>query len=244
MFTKSHILSEIRRTAEENGGVPLGWRRFQSETGIKPTDSIGKYWARWGDALSEAGYSRNELQPRRSDEDLLGHLTQYVRELGRIPVYSELRLKSRRDPSFPSDKTLRRLGDKRLLAKKLRDHCLARDETDVVTLCDVELSKPENNERTLDERAKADDAPNLGYVYLLRSGRHYKIGRSNSVGRRERELAIQLPETSRIVHSIKTDDPVGIEAYWHGRFNDRRKNGEWFELTALDVAAFKRRKFM
>ena len=32
-----------------------------------------------------------------------------------------------------------------------------------------------------------------GYVYLLRSGKHYKIGRSNAVGRRERELAIQLP---------------------------------------------------
>ena len=29
-----------------------------------------------------------------------------------------------------------------------------------------------------------------GYVYLLRAGKHYKIGRSNAVGRRERELAI------------------------------------------------------
>ena len=81
-------------------------------------------------------------------------------------------------------------------------------------------------------------------MYLLKSGRYYKIGRSISPGRREYELAIHLPERVKTVHTIKTDDPVGIEAYWHQRFSDRRKNGEWFELRREDVSAFRRRKFM
>ena len=57
-------------------------------------------------------------------------------------------------------------------------------------------------------------------------------------------LSIQLPERLKMVHVIRTDDSSGIEDYWHRRFEAKHKNGEWFELDAGDIAAFKRRKFM
>jgi uncharacterized protein involved in high-affinity Fe2+ transport len=88
-----------------------------------------------------------------------------------------------------------------------------------------------------------DDGP-YGFVCLLKSGRHYKIGHTFDVGRRRYDIAIQLPEPVSEEHVIRTDDPVGIERYWHTRFADRRKSGEWFELTRADVTAFKRPKFM
>jgi len=78
----------------------------------------------------------------------------------------------------------------------------------------------------------------------MKSGQYYKLGRSNAAGRREYELSIQMPEKLVTVHTIRTDDPVGIEAYWHQRFGAKRKNGEWFDLSAADVKAFKQRKFM
>jgi hypothetical protein len=99
-------------------------------------------------------------------------------------------------------------------------------------------------QQTSEDTDVANDESAFGYVYLIKSGKHHKIGHSNSAGRREYELAIQLPERATTVHTISTDDPLGIEAYWHRRFESKRLNGEWFNLNAADIRAFKRRKFM
>jgi len=45
-MTREVILSEIRRTAQENGGVAHGKKRFLDATGIAESDWSGRYWTR------------------------------------------------------------------------------------------------------------------------------------------------------------------------------------------------------
>jgi hypothetical protein len=240
-LNKSHILDEIIRTAAANGGVPLGEARFASETGIKRKDWYGTHWARWSDAVREAGYEPNKLSVATAADVLLGQYARLALELGRLPADAELRMKRKSDANFPSWTTFAKLGSKAELVGQLRAFCeLRTDFAAVVGLCEQYLA---GSTPTDDGEEVAEDVT-FGFVYLIRSGRYYKIGRSNSVGRREYELAIQLPERVETVHAIRTDDPPGIEEYWHRRFAVKRKNGEWFELDASDVAAFRRRKFM
>lgn len=161
----------------------------------------------------------------------------YTQELGHLPTAGELRLKRRADANFPSWNTFGRFGSKAQLVKRVRDHCQSNvDLASVVALCDGYLCTANVDSEA--KQLKANEVV-IGFVYLIRSGRFYKIGKSNSAGRREYELSIQLPERPEMVHVIHTDDPSGIEDYWHRRFAAKRLNGEWFDLDAADIAAFK-----
>ncbi|MGC4234562.1 MAG: GIY-YIG nuclease family protein [Niabella sp.] len=234
---KEFILSEIKRVGVADG-KSVGHQRFSNETGIQKADWYGKHWVRWSDALKDAGLSANEFKKAYSDEYVIEKLISLIRELGHYPVVGEIRIKSRADKNFPAHTVFNRVGNKQMLIKKVMTFCETKEEySDVIQICERSYT-PANSERV------KEDGLIIGIVYLIRSGKFYKIGRANSIGRRHYELSIQLPEAAAIIHSINTDDPVGIEAYWHNRFKGKRKNGEWFELSQDDISAFKRRKFM
>jgi hypothetical protein len=90
--------------------------------------------------------------------------------------------------------------------------------------------------------------PRPGFIYLIRSGPHYKIGMSKDPRRRfrqiafgtSRELAIiyttdSLSGEAELVHTIRTDDMPAAERQLHERFADKRIKGEWFGLSRKDV---------
>jgi Meiotically Up-regulated Gene 113 (MUG113) protein len=241
-MTREFILNEIKRTAEANGGKALGRQRFIEETRIKEYEWKGKIWARWGDAVREAGYSPGELRTAFADAYLLEQLAILIRDLGHFAVKMEMRLRKRSDGGFPNEKVYERFGTKSQLASRVIDHCRSKPGfEDVIGICQQVSTNPR-------ESVESGSAvpEEFGFVYLLKSGRYYKIGRSNAAGRRERELDIQLPEKATNMHMIRTDDPVGIEKYWHNRFAIKRvrPGAEWFRLDSTDLTAFRRRKFM
>jgi len=239
---KEHIISEIKRTTEENNGVPLGMGRFQNETGIKQWDWCGKYWTTWGEAISEAGYNNpNKFQTSYPDDYLIEKLIELILELGHFPTSTERRLKGHQNKDFPTHNTFSRFGNKTELIQAVLNYCETHDmKTEVINICRVAVAKAKPRQK---EKEKTENLE-YGFVYLMKSGKYFKIGKSNCAERREFELRILLPEKLELIHKIKTDDPFGIEKYWHERFKDKRKGGEWFDLSASDVKAFKRRKTM
>src|SRR5688572_4880373 len=98
MVDKLTILNEIKRTAGENNGKPLGVARFADETGIRIADWFGKHWKHWAEALTEAGFSPNVLQQPHEEEVLLKAMAGLVLEIGGIPVKGDLLFKRKRDP--------------------------------------------------------------------------------------------------------------------------------------------------
>lgn len=243
-MTREEILEAVRDVVRRTGKVP-GRMLFENETGIRQHEWYGRFWPRWGDVLSEAGFSPNQKTTSADRDAVAAAYLQWVEELGRLPTEGELRVKNHSSKDFPGRQAIRNaLGLKAERVRTLLDYAMstgaaertisvlreAVDATPVpVDMHDTEALQPEVAE---------------GFVYLMRSGKNYKIGRTNALDRRQYEIGVQLPEKFEPIHSIRTDDPSGIEAYWHSRFHAKRLNGEWFRLSADDVRAFKRRKFM
>ena len=234
--SKESIITAYNDLVAEKGGKVIGEGIFMRESHFSRYYWHGGFWRSWSAFQTEAGHTPNGPTQKTEDEMLLQRLAELVLEQKVIPTEPDLVLKRKEDPSFPSKSCFRRWGAREVLLSKLAEYCEGKPEFKVV----VEILK-QGVSGNLERRV--DSFQISGFVYLLRSGKYYKLGRTNAVGRRLRELAIQLPKKPDTVHVIETDDPDGIEQYWHRRFAEKRQEGEWFALSSEDVKAFKKRRF-
>jgi hypothetical protein len=133
------------------------------------------------------------------------------------------------------------------LVQRVYDYCSSRDEcADVAALLVPELIAQKPKSPTAATNSEAGKPTASGHVYLVKSGKLYKIGQTANRWQRMNQLDKQTSEgIDEVVHTIAAfDDAPGIEHYWHKRFEDKGVKGEWFDLSAEDIRAFKKRKWM
>jgi hypothetical protein len=236
---KQYILDKIREITNVSGNPP-GQEKFGKITGLKRTDWYGRYWTKWSDAVTEAGFVGNQYNQAYPKEVLLKHYLNLVIDLQKIPSTGEIRIKCNNDSSYPGHTTFQNvLGNKNEQLAALLEYAKSQNASDDIVKLIVEGLKS-----TPIKSAEKKPDGKIGYIYLIQFGIFYKIGHSNDFDRRLREIKTKLPEEGVLVHVIETDDPEGIEAYWHNRFKEKRARGEWFKLQNDDVKVFRKRKFM
>ena len=78
------------------------------------------------------------------------------------------------------------------------------------------------------------------YVYLMRAGVAYKIGRTNNIPRRLIELTEEArsryKERPVLVHTIETRNSRAIESQLKRIFKPWQDRGEWYFLSVYSVA--------
>lgn len=236
---KAAILAWIKKSASENGGVAPGQEQLDA-IGVPKHAWRGKYWRRWNDAVVEAGCTPNRRTEPIEPVALIVRLAELTRRLKRFPAFVDIRMEPQTDKTFPSHNTFYKLGSQAARIECVRAYAAKHEE-----YRDVLEFLPAADKDAAENAGEAESSKLVdGSVYMLKLGKHYKIGKTFSVPRRHREIALELPEKPDVIHVITTDDPTGIETYWHQRFAAKRTNGEWFALTKEDIRAFMRRKFM
>ncbi|MHA6879197.1 GIY-YIG nuclease family protein [Ralstonia pseudosolanacearum] len=81
--------------------------------------------------------------------------------------------------------------------------------------------------------------PTGGYVYLVKSKYGIKIGKSVNVKSRTRLFEVKLPFPISVEHYAWFDDYSHAERELHAAYHAKRLEGEWFDLSAEDVAHIK-----
>jgi len=107
---------------------------------------------------------------------------------------------------------------------------------------DERLSESDENNQILLRHiqyldSEAERTEGEGYVYLMhRDDGCHKIGLSGKPDRRLSQIQRDFPSAT-LVHTMRADDMRQAEKMMHDEFSAKRKDGEWFNLSAQEVEA-------
>ena len=241
-MSREEIIAGIRALAAVIGRAP-GSKLFESQAELSAHHWRGVYWARWSDALREAGFEPNLRQGKADPELMLEQLAIATRRFGHCPTAPELELYGR-SWEAPSPPTVRRhFGPRHVLVVRLRRWAAARpDYADVAALLPPDPAAGPAKVR-IRPSPPGGAAGAGGFVRLFAwDGRHL-LNRIGDADGRQRSRPRYIPNKAVLEHAIRTDDPAGVHAYWRSRFAYRSLGlNDWFALTPEDLAAFKRWK--
>lgn len=238
-YSQEEIIDKYRQLRTEIGHSPTS-KEFYSETGISEHAAEVAFGNRPYSKiqLAEGDKPRKFGLPGRSPDEFFEVYGNVIRDLQAVPTTTEWKHRKTKPTAHSYRKKLK--VNWQQMPFVFQEWAVNKSGwEEVIRICKAHCM---NIRQDSDKTNKT--LSSVGYVYLMKSGKYYKLGKTNSVGRREYELGAKLPEEVKTIHFIETDDPDGIEAYWHKRFEQKRKKGEWFELSAQDVKVFKKRKRM
>lgn len=91
----------------------------------------------------------------------------------------------------------------------------------------------------LQHQARPSTSPTGGFVYVIRSKYGFKIGKTVNLKQRTRLFAVKLPFENSVEHYAWFDDYTQAERALHIQYHDKRLEGEWFNLSEIDLNEIK-----
>lgn len=77
--------------------------------------------------------------------------------------------------------------------------------------------------------------PRPGFIYLIKSGKFYKIGQSVDVPARLKNMHADNPHELKLLKVWKTEHMACAEKYLHFKHSSLLYRNEWFKLTNAEL---------
>jgi hypothetical protein len=106
---------------------------------------------------------------------------------------------------------------------------------------EIKLSFIEKYKKNFDASFLTSKLNDLNYyVYFIKSEYGYKIGKTKNINKRLKTFDVKLPFDFHLYAYIETKKMDECEKFFHDIFQEKRINGEWFEINDYDFPEIER----